>query len=87
MHNPVYDTRPMRFFFLQAVAITFEDAVIGLAARAGLKNGNLSTRIIGYIWVYSWFVFSIPIWVDSLNAWGPYGLLHFKFLVKSSTVA
>ena len=73
MHNPHSDTRPLQFFLLQAVAITFEDAVIALAARAGLKNRNMYT-ILGYIWVSSWFVFSVPIWVDSLNVGGVFDL-------------
>ena len=61
----------MQFFLLQAVVITFEDAVIASAARVGLKNRNLY-RIIGYIWVYAWFVVSVPMWVDSMNVGGAF---------------
>ena len=67
IHNPGRDTRPLQFFLFQAVAITFEDATIALAARIGLKTMH---RSIGYFWVYCWFVFSLPSWVDSLKSAG-----------------
>jgi uncharacterized membrane protein len=48
------------FFFIQAVAITVEDTVIGLARRVGFDKTTYLTRAIGYIWVLLWANFSIP---------------------------
>jgi Membrane bound O-acyl transferase family len=59
----------LRFFLLQAVGITFEDGVIAIASRLGYggkkSNGvNLASKLIGYIWVFAWFTYSMPIWLD-----------------------
>ena len=56
----------MRFFVLQAVAITFEDMVIALAARFGHTQQNTVFRFIGYIWVFAWFTYSLPMWLDPI---------------------
>jgi hypothetical protein len=48
------------FFLAQAVAITVEDAVIGQARRAGIGKPTSLTPIIGYTWVFIWFSFSMP---------------------------
>ena len=61
---PPSDRGALQFFILQAVAITFEDAVIALAARVGLKHSGALFRRLGYVWVYCWFVYSLPPWVD-----------------------
>ena len=48
------------FFLAQAVAITVEDAVIGLARRAGIAPPSYLTRVVGYAWVFIWFSISAP---------------------------
>jgi len=50
---------------LQAVAITFEDAVIGIASRLGFKESK-AFKLIGFIWVFAWFTFSMPIGLEPL---------------------
>jgi hypothetical protein len=62
----------MRFFLSQAVAITLEDLVIELAKRAGFKQSNVFLRRLGYIWVFCWFVYSLPSWVDFEISSGAY---------------
>jgi hypothetical protein len=52
------------FFPAQAVAITTEDALIGLARRAGITECTSLTRAVGYIWVSLWFSFSMPLFLD-----------------------
>ena len=65
----------LKFFLLQAVAITFEGFVIYVAKRlllpAGIKpevvNGTwvgIVLRTLGYCWVALWFCLSLPIWQD-----------------------
>ncbi|KAF8196582.1 membrane bound O-acyl transferase family-domain-containing protein [Pholiota molesta] len=58
----------LRFFSLQAVAITFEDAVVALARRLGYgyQERNPLFKIIGFIWVFIWFSYSLPIWLDPI---------------------
>ena len=57
----------MEFFLLQAVAITFEDIIISLAARAGLSSKpNLFYKFIGFVWIYAWFTYSLPMWLDNM---------------------
>lgn len=57
-----YVGRSCPYFIAQAVAITFEDAVIGLARKAGYRK-SLFTRAIGYVWVIFWFTFSIRLFL------------------------
>ena len=54
----------VQFFLLQAVGITFEDAVIGIASRLGYKESK-AFKLIGFVWVFAWFTFCIPMWLDS----------------------
>jgi hypothetical protein len=69
----------MRFFLSQALAITFEDFVIASAKRAGLKQSNKFLRRLGYIWVYCWFVYSLPSWMDFEISSGAYQQGGMKF--------
>ena len=75
--------RSLKFFPLQAVAITFEDFVIyiakGLFRRGGIeikqgKDGESWTgvvvRIIGSCWVILWFCLALPVLIDGSNAAG-----------------
>ena len=68
-------------FFLQAVAITFENFVIYLAKRSLCQNGikfnlkkahvswgEVAARVIGYCWVTLWFCLMFPGWKDDLDA-------------------
>jgi len=54
----------VQFFLLQAVGITFEDAVIAIASRLGYKESN-TFKLIGFMWVFAWFTFCMPMWLDS----------------------
>jgi hypothetical protein len=53
----------IQFFLLQAVGITFEDGVIALGSRLGYKESN-AFKLIGFAWVFAWFAFSLPLWLD-----------------------
>lgn len=64
IHVPPTNAGALHFFLLQVLAITFEEVVIALAARAGLKHSNIFLRCIGYVWVYCWFVYSLGPWID-----------------------
>ena len=55
--------RPSDFFVLQAVAITFEDALIAIASRLGYKESK-TFKLIGFIWVFAWFAFTAPLYFD-----------------------
>ncbi|KAF9483112.1 hypothetical protein BDN70DRAFT_874161 [Pholiota conissans] len=55
--------KAMWFFPLQAAAITFEDAVIGIAKRLGFRE-NFFFRFVGYVWVFVWFAYCLPPWLD-----------------------
>lgn len=56
----------VQFFLLQAVAITCEDSVIFLAGRFGANKRTITSTLVGYVWVISWFAFSLPIWLDPI---------------------
>ena len=49
-------------FLSQAVAITFEDAVIAIASKFGFAQPTPMKKLFGYIWVAAWFTYSLPIW-------------------------
>jgi hypothetical protein len=65
----------LKFFPLQAVAITFEGFVIYVARRLLLRAGikpevvnrswaGIFLRILGHCWVALWFCLSLPVMVD-----------------------
>ncbi|KAF5328775.1 hypothetical protein D9619_011605 [Psilocybe cf. subviscida] len=56
----------VQFFLLQAVAITFEDAIIGVARRTGVTTSSPLTRAAGFCWVFVWFALTIPYWLEPL---------------------
>jgi len=70
VHSPPYNAGPLRFFITQAVGITFEDTVIALATRAGLGRSGRFHRLFGYVWVYCWFIYSMPSWMDCMTSLG-----------------
>ncbi|KAH9949040.1 membrane bound O-acyl transferase family-domain-containing protein [Amylocystis lapponica] len=47
------------FFFVQALAITFEDAVIGAAKMAGVRFPVPVERALGYVWTFAWGCYSL----------------------------
>ena len=75
--------RPYKFFFLQVVAITFEDIVINYTTRLLRQRGielkpgkadeswtEVIVRVIGYCWVLLWLCLTLPAWLDEPNAIG-----------------
>jgi hypothetical protein len=62
-HQNFSEGTSIQFFVLQAVAITFEDAIIAVASRLGYKESK-AFKLIGFIWVFVWFTFSMQIWLD-----------------------
>jgi len=76
-------SRSFEFFLLQAVGITIEDFVIYIAKRLLLRGGvelklgkvdgswaGAVGRVVGYCWVTLWVSWTIPVWLDGLNADG-----------------
>jgi len=63
LHQNFYQGTSVQFFVLQAVGITFEDAVIALASRVGYKQSGVF-KLIGFVWVFAWFTFCMPLWLD-----------------------
>ncbi|KAG2016396.1 toxin biosynthesis protein [Coprinopsis cinerea AmutBmut pab1-1] len=58
-------TGALIFFFSQAVAITFESAVISAAkSLLGLRRATWWTRAVGYVWVIAWFSVMLPVWIE-----------------------
>ncbi|OAX42187.1 hypothetical protein K503DRAFT_734179 [Rhizopogon vinicolor AM-OR11-026] len=57
------------FFICQAFAITFEDMVIAAARRAGVKETKW-THVLGYVWVFSWFIVTETPWTTAVNMSG-----------------
>jgi hypothetical protein len=56
----------LRFFMLQALAITCEDGVIAFASKATGIGGGRGWRLLGYIWVLMWFAYSVPAMMDPI---------------------
>ena len=57
----------MQFFLLQAAAITCEDVAIALAARVGFSSRpNFFFKLVGFVWVFAWFTYSLPLWLDDI---------------------
>ncbi|KAJ6602301.1 membrane bound O-acyl transferase family-domain-containing protein, partial [Mycena sp. CBHHK59/15] len=61
----------LRFFLLQAGAITVEDFLVFLARKTPFVRAP--RRVVwaaGYAWTLAWFTLSLPGWQDPLNAAG-----------------
>ena len=69
--NQRWTGHSLKFFLLQAVAITCEDVIIALAGRAGFSSKpNYFYKILGFVWVFAWFTYSLPIWLDeTMDNW------------------
>ncbi|EDR11659.1 uncharacterized protein LACBIDRAFT_293223 [Laccaria bicolor S238N-H82] len=52
----------LAFFVYQAVVITFEDAVIAIAAKFGFDEPTPLKKFFGYLWVAAWLIYSMPMW-------------------------
>jgi hypothetical protein len=73
------------FFIYQALAITFEDVVIAAVWRAGVKEEKW-THVMGYVWVFSWFMVTGPPWTSEVvRAGGDNGVqfVSFKYFPPS----
>lgn len=60
MVDPKYIGSSFPFFFLQAVAITFEDVIIRLTRKAGFTQSTPLIHGLGYVWVITWFYLTLP---------------------------
>jgi len=65
LHQNFAGGKSLQFFILQAAAITFEDAVIGIASRLAYKESK-TFKLIGFVWAFAWFTFSLPICLEPL---------------------
>ena len=66
IHNTYGPT--LRFFLLQPVAIAFESVIIRVFWS--FRFDSRIWRPVGYIWVYMWFSWCAPPWLDSISAHG-----------------
>jgi len=48
----------------QALAIFVEDMVIDVATWMGIKGDRFVWKILGYLWVFAWFSYSLRMYVD-----------------------
>ncbi|KAK0470476.1 membrane bound O-acyl transferase family-domain-containing protein [Desarmillaria tabescens] len=56
------------FFSIQPFAIMCETGVIALSQKPGHSGDpGLWTRLIGYTWVWTWFVLTFPGWFDPMS--------------------
>lgn len=60
MVNPSLFGASFPFYFYQAIAITFEDAVIEVVRKSGIKVPQSLAHLIGYTWAVLWLCISAP---------------------------
>lgn len=61
------DMGEFAFFMSQPVAITIEDLVRWVWRNCGRSGGNgRFEAIVGYIWVFAWFSFSLQLYIKGL---------------------
>ncbi|KAK0463103.1 membrane bound O-acyl transferase family-domain-containing protein [Desarmillaria tabescens] len=65
-----YHGGALKFFMSQALCITVESAVIALGRRLGFTGSPNFWRIVGYIWVQSWFAMCLPMYINPQNRAG-----------------
>lgn len=57
----------LAFFLVNAAGITFEDSVVALARRAGVRR---APRVLGYVWVCAWFTWAARFYQEPIYAAG-----------------
>jgi hypothetical protein len=74
-----------QFLMIYALAINFEDAVVGVARRIGFERifPLRVARLVGYIWVFLWYVGSMP---PSINWHVKLGLLEEPYTFSVARV-
>lgn len=68
---PLERSGTMRFFCTQVYGIIIEDAVKALFSakkQKGSKRSSLGLRLMGYVWVASFLVWSTPAWLYPVAA-------------------
>lgn len=59
----IWSTGALEFFLLQGLMITIEDGVLYTCRCVGFRATRW-TKILGYVWVFLWFNWSLPYWID-----------------------
>jgi hypothetical protein len=59
---------PIIFFLAQAAVITLEDIAVAAGKELGLKSRVW--KVVGHVWVLTWFTLSVPVWMDPQIAAG-----------------
>lgn len=70
----------MSFFVIQAVGITIEDKIIALASKIGFHKTTQLSKLVGYIWVWCWFTWTVVWWA------GPWTKARFGTLDDKQSV-
>lgn len=60
-----WDGGAARFFMMQAPALTVEHIILSLAQGMGFKSSPFM-KLLGYIWVLSWFLYCLPFAIESV---------------------
>ena len=72
----------VKFFLLQAAAIICEGTIIELAIKAGFSSKpNRFVKFIGFIWVFAWFVYSLPLWAEKSFHEGAMDRLNYSLIL------
>jgi hypothetical protein len=82
VHSGISKSGPtLRFFLLQPLAIICEDKIARIYRRQ--HHINSVERFIGYIWVFLWFSWCMPPWLDAISMAGGHlrtKIVAFKML-------
>lgn len=85
--NPMLFGTSFPFFIAQAVAISLEDAAIGVARRIGLQSRYPAHlwRMLGYAWVVLWFSVSAPWFIAASLRVGALSPVSFSLIAMLSS--
>ena len=73
----------MKFFLLQATGIICEDTIVILAKKAGFSSKpNRFVKFIGFIWVFAWITYSLPLWADKTLREGVVDKLDYSLVLR-----
>ncbi|KAF9050478.1 membrane bound O-acyl transferase family-domain-containing protein [Panaeolus papilionaceus] len=59
----IWSIGALEFFLLQGLMITIEDGVLYTFRCVGFRATRW-TKMMGYVWVFLWFNWSLPYWID-----------------------
>ncbi|KAF2499988.1 hypothetical protein BU16DRAFT_578028 [Lophium mytilinum] len=78
---PMRESGVREWFSVQALGLPIEDLVAAMTGTSKNEDGKLWQKIVGFIWVCAWMVWTMPVWTYPISRMSPgEGVLPFSLI-------